>query len=76
MADYERELQVVVFDNPDSQYRYLERLESRYFEQMMAANLRTFDAAERAYDAVHTALLNFNPATHLERVKNLKMSRD
>ena len=73
MINYERDLQLVMFDDADAQRRYLQRLESRCFEQLMASNPRTVDALEAVYDRVRAALVGFDAAEHAERVRARKM---
>lgn len=63
------QLDTILFADPDAHRRWLERVESRYFEELQAAKPSSFEDALKAYDLVAGALRNFDPAVHAERVR-------
>jgi hypothetical protein len=65
LADLDR----VLFTTPEAQRRYLERLESRLFEDLMDAKPAQVERLAVAHDLVATALRNFDPEAHAERVR-------
>lgn len=64
-ADLER----VLFTTPEAQRRYLERLEARLFNDLMAAKPAQVERLTAAYDLVASVLRNFDPEVHTERVR-------
>jgi len=71
LADLDR----VLFTTPDAQRRYLERLEARLFGDLMAAKPAHVERLAVTHDLVATALRNFDPAAHMERVRARNMAR-
>jgi hypothetical protein len=69
-ADLDR----VLFTTADAQRRYLERLESRLFGDLMAAKPTQVERLAVAHDLVATALRNFDPEVHAERVRARNMA--
>ena len=65
LADLNR----VLFTTPDAQLRYLERLEARLFGDLMDAEADQVERLVVAHGVVATALKNFDPEAHAERVK-------
>ena len=70
-ADLDR----VLFTTPDAQRRYLERLEARLFGDLMAAKPAQVERLAVAHDLVASALRNFDPVAHAERVRARNMAR-
>jgi len=64
-ADLER----VLFTTADAQRRYLERLDARLFGDLMAAKPAQVERLAVAHGLVATALRNFDPEAHAERVR-------
>ena len=64
-ADLDR----VLFTTPEAQRRYLERLEARLFGDLMDAKPAYVERLAVAHDLVTTALRNFDPEAHAERIK-------
>ena len=65
LADLDR----VLFTTPEAQRRYLERLEARLFGDLMDAKPAQVERLAVAHDLVATALRNFDPEVHAERVR-------
>ena len=64
-ADLDR----VLFTSSEAQRRYLERLEARLFGDLMDAKPAQVERLAVAHDLVTTALRNFDPKAHDERIK-------
>lgn len=69
------DLNRVLFTTPDAQLRYLERLEARLFGDLMAAKPNHVERLAVAHDTVASALRNFDPAAHMERVRERNEAR-
>ena len=63
------DLNRVLFSTPEAQRRYLERLEARLFNDLMAAKPSQVERLAVAHDEVVTALRNFDPTAHAARVR-------
>ena len=70
-ADLDR----VLFTTPEAQRRYLERLEARLFGDLMDAKPAHVERLAVAHDLVATALRNFDPVAHMERIRERNMAR-
>lgn len=68
------DLNRVLFTTADAQRRYLERLEARLFGDLMAAKPTHVEHLAVAHDLVATALRNFDPEAHTERVRARNMA--
>jgi hypothetical protein len=69
------DLNRVLFTTADAQRRYLERLEARLFSDLMAAKPTQVERLVAAHDLVASALRNFDPVVHMERVRDRSMAR-
>jgi len=69
------DLNRVLFTTPDAQLRYLERLEARLFGDLMDAEPAHVERLAVAHDEVASALRNFDPAAHMERVRERNVAR-
>jgi hypothetical protein len=69
------QLDTILFADPNAHRRWLERVESRYFEELQAAKPSNFEDVLKAYDLIASALRNFDPVAHMERVRERNEAR-
>ena len=75
-TNVQADLDNVLFTTPAAQRRYLERLEARLFGDLMDAKKPAqIERLAVAHNLVRTALLNFDPVAHVERVRARNMDR-